>query len=542
MVKSNKNSEEKELFWADQLAEQIINRKKFHYVDKKVSKFDVFTVKTSASLSGVLHIGRLSDTIRGETVYRALKDAKVKAKLIWVAEDMDPLRKVPKGIPKEFEKYLGMAVTDVPDPDGNYDNYAERFKSEYFEVLDRFITTKMEKFSMREEYKKGNFNKYIKKILEKAEEVREIQNRYRTNKLAKGFIPWKPICDDCGKIVTTNVKEFSNGIVKYQCKDYDFETVTAKGCGHKGENDPLKGNGKLLWKSEWAAQWAHWKIASEGAGKEYQVPNSAWWINAEITERVLGFPMPEPIFYEHLMIDGEKMSASLGNVVYPKDWLEVANPELLKFFYNKRIMRTRSFSWKDLSKLYDDYDAHMNVFLGKVELDNKKEEQHMKRLFEISHGKEINPVNVSFAHATMVAQIGPSEEDAIRSMEKTGHYDKKMHDAIFERVNKAKVWLEKYAPDDVKFTVQATVPEGLKLGTKEKKALQLVVKALEKKKWNEKTLFEEFYNICQKVDIKNTDFFRSAYNVLLNKERGPKLAPFILALGKEKVIELFEKV
>ncbi|HHT9139568.1 MAG TPA: class I tRNA ligase family protein, partial [Candidatus Tripitaka californicus] len=277
---------------------------------------------------------------------------------------------------------------------------------------------------MREEYKKGNFNSYIKKILENADEVREIQNKYRVNKLPKGFIPWKPICDNCGKIVTTEVKDFSNGIVKYQCKDYDFESATAIGCNHKGENNPLKGNGKLLWKSEWASQWAHWQVASEGAGKEYQVPNSAFWINAEIAERILDFPMPKPIFYEHLMIDGEKMSASLGNVVYPKDWLEVASAELLKFFYNKRIMKTRSFSWIDLPKLYDDYDTHMEVYLNEVKLDNKKEEQHMKRLFEISHGKEIKPASISFSHAAMIAQIFRNEEDAVRSMEKTGHYNK----------------------------------------------------------------------------------------------------------------------
>lgn len=542
MKKSDEKGEEKELFWADQLAEQIINRKKFHHIDKKIPKFDVFTVKTSASLSGILHIGRLSDTIRGESVYRALKDAKVKAKLIWVAEDMDPLRKVPKNVPKEFEKYLGMSVTDIPDPHGCHDSYAEHFKAEYFKVIDEFVTTKMEKFSMREEYKKGKFNKYIKKILEKADEVREIQNKYRTNKLVKGFIPWKPICDNCGKIVTTHVKEYSNGIVKYQCKDYDFETTTAKGCGHKGENDPLKGNGKLLWKSEWAAQWAHWNIVSEGAGKEYQAPNSAFWINAEITEKILDFPMPIPIFYEHLMIEGEKMSASLGNVVYPKDWLDVAPAGLLKFFYNKRINKTRSFSWKDLPQLYDDYDMHMDVYLGKIKLDNKKEEQHIKRLIEISNGKEMHPANITFAHATMVAQIGPTEEDAVRSMEKTGHYDKKMHNIIFERINRAKVWLEKYAPEDIKFTVQKEVSKDLKLSTKEKEALHLVIKALKEKEWNEKILFEEFYNICKKVEIKNTDFFRAAYNVLLNKDRGPKLAPFILTLGKEKVIELFEKV
>src|SRR3989344_6168624 len=157
---NDKNSQSKnneELFWADQLAKGIIERKKFRYLDKKIPKFDEYVVKTSASLSGVLHIGRLSDTIRGESVYRALKDAKAKAKLIWVAEDMDPLRKIPKNVPKEFEKYIGMPVTDVPDPSGNYKSYAERFKAEYFEVLDSFVSTKMKKFSVREEYLKGNF-------------------------------------------------------------------------------------------------------------------------------------------------------------------------------------------------------------------------------------------------------------------------------------------------------------------------------------------------------------------------------------------------
>ena len=62
---------EHSLFWADQIAEEIVSRKKFRYVDKPVPKLRKFVVKTSASLSGVLHIGRLSDTIRSETVYRA---------------------------------------------------------------------------------------------------------------------------------------------------------------------------------------------------------------------------------------------------------------------------------------------------------------------------------------------------------------------------------------------------------------------------------------------------------------------------------------
>ncbi len=531
------------IFWSDQLAKQIIKREKFFYLDKFFFPFDEYTVKTSASLSGVLHIGRLSDTIRGESVVTALKDAGAKTRFIWVAENMDPLRKVPKGVPADFEKYIGVPVTDIPDAEGCHKSYADHHMEEYFKVVDDFVTAKMEKFSMRDEYKKGNFNPYIKKILGKIDEIKEIQNRYRTNPLKKNWSPWTPICENCGKIVTPHVLNFENGIVTYVCRDYEFETTTATGCRFKGENDPLNGNGKLLWKSEWAAQWARWKVVSEGAGKEYQVPNSAWWINGEIVEKVLEFPMPVPIFYEHIIIDNQKMSASIGNVVYPKDWLEVAPTELLRMFYNKRLMTTRSFSWRDLPNLYDEYDKIAKVYFGDLKLENEKETAHYKRLFAVSHGKDVKkPIELGFSHAAVIAQIFQNEEDAVASMEKTCHYSKEEHSRIFERLRKAKIWLNKYAPDDIKFEVQKHAPKDIKLAEKEKEALHDIAKLLKEKEYDEKSLFSEFYNISKKLELKPEDFFKAAYKVLLNREKGPKLAPFILALGKEKVAKLFDGV
>ena len=145
-------------FWTDQIARKALERKKFFYLDEPMKIFDKFTVKTSASISGVLHIGRLSDTIRGEAVTRSLKDMGLDAEIIWVAEDMDPLRKVPEGVPKNYIEYIGVPVTDIPDPFGCHKTYAEHHTSKYFEVIDDFISLDMEKFSMREEYKKGNFN------------------------------------------------------------------------------------------------------------------------------------------------------------------------------------------------------------------------------------------------------------------------------------------------------------------------------------------------------------------------------------------------
>lgn len=526
-----------EIFWADQIAKKIINRKKYKYVNKVIPKFEVYTVKTSASLSGVLHIGRLSDTTRADAVVRALKDVGVKVRLIWVAEDMDPLRKVPKGVAKHFERYIGTPVSSVPDPEGCHESYAEHFKDQYFKVLDEFVFNKFKKYSMTEEYNKGNFLPYIKKILSNVEKIIELQNKYRKLPLRKWY-PWAPVCENCGKLATTSVIEINEGVLKYKCQDYRFESKVAKGCGYVGYNDPLKDRGKLRWKSEWAVGWVRWKVVCEGAGKEYQVPGSAFWINAEIVEKVLGFPMPEPIFYEHLMINGVKMSASVGNVIYPYEWLKVAPPELLRFFYNKRLMKTRSFSWKYLPVLYDDYDYHAKVYYDMVKIDDKKA-KHMKRLYEVSNPKLTKPIKASFSHIAILAQVFDDDKLIINSLEKTGHYSDDQHNLIMDRIKKARTWLKDYAPEEVKFKLEFRKVE---LTEKQKKALRMIADVLKKKDFNEDELFEEFYKICNSIGLKPRKLFEAGYKVLFNQDKGPKLAPFILAVGKEKIIRLFESL
>ena len=536
------------LFWADQLAAEIAGRSSFHYTNDKLPKSSKYVVKTSASISGVLHIGRLSDTIRGESVVRALLDAGHKAEFIWVAEDMDPLRSIPKGVPPSYSNYLGMPVTDIPDPTGTYKTYADYHTAKYFEVLDDFVSVKMTKYSTREEYKKGSFRPYIKKILQNINKVKEIQNKYRTDPLPKKWSPWKPVCDNCGKIITTNVKSFDGGKAVYKCEDYSFEKTTAKGCGHEGENDPMKGNGKLVWKGEWAAEWALWNVCSEGAGKEYQVPNSAWWVNGEIAERVLGYPMPVPIFYEHIMIDNEKMSASKGNVVYPADWLKVAGPELLRFFYNKKLMKTRSFSWSDLPNMYDDYDLHERVYFGTEAVENDREKEHMKRLYEISR-KEVPremPLQVPFDFAVALAQIAPAKEMEKRGIEvlrRTGHIKGEIGEedrkSITGRLALARKWAEMYAPEKYRFRLQTKA--SAEISPAMRKAARAVSERLKKKELGEKELVDLLYEVPKENGITTKEFFRSMYRILIGKDYGPRLAPFILSIGKEKVTRLLDQ-
>ncbi len=538
------------VFWADSIAREIITRTKFRYIDREVELKEPLIVKTSASISGVLHIGRLSDTIRGEAVVRALRDAGYDARLIWVAEDMDPLRKIPAGVPKEYEEYIGMPVSDVPDPWGCHDSYADHHKDEYFRVLEEFVGVEMPKYSMREEYKKGSFNPYIKKFLESIELAKEIMNKYRTTPLPAGWSPWVPICENCGKIITPRVIGIEDGKVHYICQDYQFEKHVAKGCGYEGYADPLSGNGKLMWKSEWAAQWARWRVVAEGAGKEYQVPTSAFWVNAELVERVLGHPSPVPIFYEHIMIDGQKMSASLGNVIYPRDWLEVARPEVLRYLYCKKLMKMRSFSWKMLPNLYDEFDTVARIYHGMEKADNEKEEKHLKRLYEMSMVRNILPVvPVSYAHAAMVAQIFTTDEDIVNALKRTGHYDEEKHDLIMKRVKQAGTWARKYAPQEYRIEVKEMVNEGIKhiLEDRELEAMLELAEKLEnvaEKKGDitDSDLKELFTEVIKNHNLTPQKFFRAFYLCLLGKERGPRATTLILSITPAKVAKVLRTI
>lgn len=518
------------------MAKEIIERKKYRYLDKPAPKLKEFVVKTSASLSGVLHIGRLSDTIRCETVYRALKDAGVNTRFIWVAEDMDPMRKVPKGVPAEYSEYLGMAVTDIPDPHGCHESYGAHHKAAYIKVLEQFVSSPMEQYSMREEYRKGTFKPYIKKIMESFEAVVEIQNRYRSSPVPADWSPWMPICENCGKVITARVKKVEDGKVHYKCEDYKFATTVAKGCGHEGVDDPMKCNGKMVWKSEWGSQWAHWKVVAEGAGREYQVPMSPWWINSEICEKIHDFPAPMPIFYGHVMIDGTKMSASLGNVIYPKDWLDVAGPEMLRLFFNKRLMKVRSFSFKDLPKLYDDYDMHAKAFSGTEKVTNEREASHLKRLFELSHMGETEPNPIAFDHAVAVSQAAKDAKAVKAHLEKEGIEPTK---AALERVEMARIWVERYSPSSAIKLLDAPNLSGLSSG--QKKALKSLGEVLEKDQ-TEESLHNEFWEISKSSEISPKEFFNAAYTALIGKPSGPKLAEFIMSAGTENVRKLLEKI
>ena len=68
--------------------------------------------------------------------------------LIWVADDSDPFRKVPRGM-EVLKDYLGYPVKDIPDPYGCHKNFVDHFVSKFVEELSSFgVKPELEKLPL----------------------------------------------------------------------------------------------------------------------------------------------------------------------------------------------------------------------------------------------------------------------------------------------------------------------------------------------------------------------------------------------------------
>src|SRR4030067_1713147 len=110
--------------WYDMMAQKVINR------ERKLGR-SLEKVKTEMGLgaSGVPHIGSLGAAARSYAVALALREMGFSSELVAYCDDKDGLRKVPAGLPKSLEQYLGFSVSSIPDPFGCHESYGRHMSS-----------------------------------------------------------------------------------------------------------------------------------------------------------------------------------------------------------------------------------------------------------------------------------------------------------------------------------------------------------------------------------------------------------------------------
>ena len=55
---------------------------------------------------------------------------------------------------------------------------------------------------------------------------------------------------------------------------------------------------------------------------------------------------------------------------------------------------------------------------------------------------------------------------------------------------------------------------------------------------DEKTLHNRIYDIAREVGVDPKELFRAAYQALIGKDQGPRLASFLMIIGKETLMRL----
>jgi len=82
------------IHWADVAAEKLAGR-------------GPQTVATGITPSGQIHLGNMREVMTADAVFRALIDRGVGARLIYIADTFDPLRRLYPFLPKSFEEHVG---------------------------------------------------------------------------------------------------------------------------------------------------------------------------------------------------------------------------------------------------------------------------------------------------------------------------------------------------------------------------------------------------------------------------------------------------
>jgi lysyl-tRNA synthetase class 1 len=524
---SQENQNYENVHWADNSAKRVIDA----FPDEKT-----YFVASGVTPSGIIHVGHFREIITTELVRRALERKGKKTKFIYSWDSYDVFRKVPKNIPQNWDKYLRLPVSDVPDPWECHENFAEHFMQEAEKSLEVF------KFPIEFQIQhklqtSGIYADEIKEALSNREKVRPILDKFRKEPLKKDLFPLIVYCEKCKKD-TTKIKSYDEKYtLTYKC-DCGFEnTINFK-------ETPIV---KLPWRLDWPMRWNHYHVTFEPGGKDHSSPGSSYDTGKEIIKELYGREAPVYTFYNFVAMKGMggKVSSSSGDGATIADVLEIYTPELVMFLFSGTRPNAEfdiSFDM-DVIKIYEDFDKLERLYYGLEKEANAKKHANLVRTYELSMYANMTPpkklpLQPSFRSLCDVAQANDFDYKKVKEYYKDSiktDFDKKR---LENRFNAVKNWLEKYAPEDMRFSINKKIT--IQLDDNQKKIVKEVIEILKDAK-EPSQLPPQFKQIAIQNNIEVKEFFQLLYKTITGKEKGPKLATFLIE-NKKKILELLKQV
>ncbi|MFQ5837824.1 MAG: lysine--tRNA ligase [Thermoplasmata archaeon] len=520
------------MHWFDELA---------HSIDAFLSSKGKVVCNAGLSVSGLQHVGRL----RGEIILNHFiashlrsRGLEVQQHLVLYTQDRW------KGSPGQVEQfpgdegreYVGWRLLDVPDPQGCHENWVDHFWLDFAESME-FFAPGVQVASTSEIYERPDMRALVLELISRAEEVRIVLNRYRPrNPHPQGWIPFEPLCNACKKIGEARTLEVRDEEALYECT-----------CGDRGAS-PLH-LGKLNWRLEWPALWKVLQVDVEPFGKDHAAPGGSRESCQIMAETVLDITPPFGIPYEWVGYaeggrDMGDMASSDFRGFGPKEWLAVADPEVLRFvFANAHIKRRIVLDLSKVDSYHQTYDQAETSYY-------ESREDDLSRVYELSQlgsPREEMPYQISYRHAALLSQVAPEEELlawSVRRLRETELLDRSLkaeeRERLERRLKQSLVWARTYGPADIRVSLLQRLPEKVlsRLTEEDRKALSSLASQLSDVPWKENTIKEAMVKLTSggELPVSTKRFFGSLYMVFLGKPSGPRAAPLLAVLDRDFVI------
>jgi len=485
------------IHWADVIAERL----KDH---------GPHTLATGITPSGPVHIGNLREVMTADAVYRALVDRGVEARLIYIADTYDRLRRLYPFLDESFREHVGKPLSEIPCPEGCCSSYSEHFLQPFLRAMD-LLDIKPEVYRADQLYKEGVYLDAIKTALKKRDEIARILKEVSGRDVSPGWSPFDPICRDCGRMNTTSVTGFDldSERVDYVCE-----------CGSTGSVS-MRGGGKLVWRVDWPARWHILRVTVEPFGKDHATAGGSYDTGKRISEDVYNYPAPYPIVYEWIHLKGKgAMHSSTGLVVTVQEMLDVVPPEVLRYL----IIRTKP-------EKHIEFDPGLPLLTLVDEFDQRRGDA---RALELSSIRQSEPFTIPFRHMVTAVQIARDDEDLLLKVLERSGYETSRRDEILARARNVRIWLERYAPPFVKFDVKEDLPQAVRnISPEERRGLGMLAERIEGKSAQE--IHDEIYAVANELGLDPKKFFQAVYLAFLGERQGPKAGWFIASLDRDFV-------
>lgn len=532
-----------------------------------------FIVETGITPSGPIHLGNLREALVAAAMAWTLKKQGKKVRFVYFSDTLDPLRRRYPFLPAEYEKYVGWPLARIPAPPslggdtlvspgqtkvcppdlgggtsvppgglksavrGEVQFYSDYFVQPFIDSLKK-LSVDIEVIYAHEFYRAGKMTEAVDIALEHRDRIAKIIEEVSGRKLEEDWQPFNAICKKCGRIDQTKIKEIDikNHRVKYRCQ-----------CGNEDWADYSKGEGKLAWRIDWPARWWVLKVDVEPAGKDLFASGGACDVGERIIKEVYNVQPPHLVHYEWIYLRGAgKMASSTGVGISIADFLKIMPPQAVRYLiFRTEPMRHIDFHpGQDTAVLYDEFARLQDrVKTNKASVEEKS-------LYDISV-TDLPKVytelsEVPFEHLVSIYQASAGNQDEIERLLQRSGYRVADRQALQEQIGRVAVWLQTWAPEEVKFEVQKELPDNIKISVKQKELLSGIIERMQEGKESQEgeKLHNFIYEEGKKLGLTPKETFEPIYLALLGKNSGPK-AGFFLAMwckvDKEMVIERFKE-